>query len=174
MSRRNGAAERRKNLCKEYWPDQIVWTGSKTEDGEEELGWCPMPRTFPLILALLSSKEISKNKDPSKVYLELWSRHLGEGLIEMGHEADHAYAAGYYGSRAVRTWQERMQILEDVGFICTVKVGNQKYRYVGLVHPTVAVQKLRDASKIDDPWWHAYLARKAETKEATYQEVVSR
>ena len=50
-----------------------------------------------------------RQKDPSSVYLDLISRQRGEGVIEMGHEADHVFASGYTGRRAVRTWQERMR-----------------------------------------------------------------
>jgi len=70
----------------------------------------------------------------------------------------------------VRTWQERMRILEEHGFIKTRKVGNQKYKYVLLVHPTVAVQRLREAGKVDDLWWDTYRARQIEVKEASHEE----
>jgi hypothetical protein len=164
MSEKSGIAARREELRKQYWPDEDLWTG------EYEKGWFPAPRTLPLILGLLSSKQISNKKNPSSVYLDLISRQRGEGVIAMGHEADHAYAAGYEGKRAVRTWQERMKILEANGFIRTVEVGNQRYRYVAIVHPTAAVQRLRDAKKIPDRWWNAYIANKVETKEPTHEQ----
>lgn len=63
-------------------------------DGRERDRLVPAPRTLPLILSLLSSNEISGNKDPSSVYLDLISGQRGEGVIEMGHEADHAFASG--------------------------------------------------------------------------------
>jgi hypothetical protein len=88
----------------------------------------------------------------------------------MEHEADHAYAAGYEGTRAVRTWQERMKVLEAAGFIRTIDVGNQKYKYIAIVHPTTAVQKLRDAKRVPDKWWNAYVALKLQTKEATHEQ----
>jgi hypothetical protein len=140
MSEKTGVAKRREEIRQQYWPDEDLWTG------EKEKGWFPVPRTLPLILALLSSKDISHKKDPSSVYLELLSRQKGEGVIEMVHENDHAFAAGYEGNRAVRTWLERMKILEDNGFIHTVRVGNQRYRYVAIVHPTSAIQHLRNAN----------------------------
>jgi len=164
MAEKSGVAARREELRKQYWPDEDLWTG------EKEVGWFPAPRTLPLILGLLSSKAVSQKKDPSSVYLDLISRQRGEGVIEMGHEADHAFAAGYEGRRAVRTWQERMKILEDNGFIKTVEVGNQRFRYVAIVHPTTAVQRLRDSRKIPDRWWNAYVARKVETREATHEQ----
>jgi hypothetical protein len=84
------------------------------------------------------------------VYVDLISRQRGEGLVEMEHEADHAFASGYEGPRAVRTWQERMKILEDKGFIKTVEVGNQRFKYVAIVHPTKAVQRLREKKMIPE------------------------
>jgi hypothetical protein len=156
--------ERREKIRKQYWAHEDAWTG------EGETGWFRATRTLPLILTLLRSKTISGKTDPSSVYVELLARHVGQGVIEMTHESDHAYAAGYIGPRAVRTWQERMRVLEKTGFIKTVPVGNQQYRFVFLVHPTVAVQRLRDAGKVSDPWWNAYNARKIETKEPTYEQ----
>lgn len=167
MPAKSGVAKRREEIRQEYWPKEDLWTG------EKEIGWFSVPRSLPLVLTLLSSKAISGGKDPSFVYLELLSRQRGEGVIEMAHEADHAFASGYDGSRAVRTWQERISILEKAGFIRTVKVGNQRYRYAAIVHPTAAVQRLRSMGKIPDEWWGAYLANKRETKEATFEQRVS-
>lgn len=80
------------------------------------------------------------------------------------------YAAGYEGTRAIRTWQERMKVLEAAGFIKTVDVGNQKNKYVAIVHPTTAIQQLRDLGKIPDKWWNAYVALKLQTREATHEQ----
>lgn len=157
----NSANERRRQIREEYWKDEDLWTG-------DDDGWFKAPRTMPLVLALLSSKEISSNQDPSRVYFELLSRHMTEGVIEMASELDHAFAAGYEGQRALRTWQERMAILERHGFIKTKQVGNQQYKYVALIHPTTAVQRLYTAGKINEVWWGAYCSRKAETKEPTF------
>jgi hypothetical protein len=164
MSEKSGVAARREEIRNQYWPDEDLWTG------EKEVGWFPAPRTLPLILSLLSSKEISTKKDPSSVYLDLISRQRGEGVIEMGHEAEHAFASGYEGRRAVRTWQERMKILEENGLIRTAEVGNQRYKYVAIVHPTTAVQRLRDDKRVPNKWWNAYVARKLETREATHEQ----
>lgn len=170
MLEKTGIAARREEIRKQHWPQEDLWTGEKNlMTGAKEFGWFPAPRTLPLILSLLRSKQISQKKDPSSVYLELLSRHRSEGVIEMAHEADHAFASGYEGSRAVRTWQERMKILEQNGFIKAAKVGN-RFKYVTIIHPTVAVQKLRDNKKIPDNWWHAYIGLKRETKEATYEQ----
>lgn len=164
MAEKSGVAKRREEIRQQHFAAEDLWTG------EGEKGWFSVPRSLPLVLALLSSKEISKKHDPSSVYMELLSRQRGEGVIEMVHEGEHAFAAGYVGTRAVRTWQERMKILEESGFIKTLQVGNQRYKYVAIVHPTIAVQHLREQKKVDDNWWNAYLANKRESKEPTFEQ----
>ncbi|MBI1955427.1 MAG: hypothetical protein HYS38_03440 [Acidobacteria bacterium] len=156
--------EQREKLRQQFWPNEDAWTG------ESEKGWFFAPRTLPLVLGLIASKELSGKSDATRVYLELWSRHMSGGVIEMKHEGDHSYAAGYFGNRGIRTWQERMKILEKNGFIKTKHIGNQRYRYVLLVHPTAAVQKLRDADRVSEQWLNTYCARQIEAKEPTYEE----
>jgi hypothetical protein len=162
--KKNGATQRREKIRKEFWPDADAWTG------EKDTGWFRAPRTLPLILTLLASKEFSERYDPTTVYLELMARHIDSGIIEMVSEEDHAFAAGYSGSRAVRSWRERMKILEDNGFIKVQQTGNQRYKYVLLVHPTVAIQRLRNEGKIPDHWWNTYRSRQIEVKESSFEE----
>src|SRR5258706_566122 len=145
MIRIKGAAtKRREEIRSEFWKNEILWSG------EGERGWFRAPRTLPLILALLSSKEISGKKNPSRVYLELIARQRDTGVIDMVSEGEHSYAAGYSESRGIRTWQERMGLLEQLGFIKSKHSGNLKYKYVALIHPVIAVQKLRDEKRIPD------------------------
>jgi hypothetical protein len=158
------AYQQRKRLREQSWPKEDVWTG------ENEVGWFRIPRTMPLVLQLIDSKNLSGNLSPSGVYLELLARHVDNGLIEMAHEVDHAYAAGYDGSRAVRSWQERMRVLEKLGFIKTKQIGNQRYKYVLLIHPTVAIQNLYNQGKVPKPWWEAYRDRQIQTKEPFFEE----
>ena len=157
-------AEKREKLRNEFWPNEDAWTGVN------EKGWFRAPRTLPLLLVLMRSKPLSGRLDPTQVYLELLTRHFDEGVIEMAHEAEHGYASGYIGTRGVRSWQERMNLLEKLGFIRTKKIGNQKYRYVLIVHPATAVRRLRDQGLVDSAWWDAYRARQLETKEESYEE----
>jgi hypothetical protein len=151
--------ERRIHLKEHYWPKDAAWNGAGN-------GWFKGPRTLPLILALLSDKKLTAGRDISRVYLELLARHMDGGVIEIGNEADHAYAAGYTGTRAIRTWIERMRILQELGFIKSKHIGNQRYKLVLLVDPFVAVVNLRKQGKVDAPWWEAYRLRLMETKEA--------
>jgi len=164
MAKKTAGAEKRERIRKEFFKDEDAWTG------ENEKGWFKAPRTLPLILELLSSKELSGNYDPTGFYLELLSRHIDGGIVEMTDEGVHAYGAGYFGSRAVRSWHERMKTLERNGFIRTKRIGNQRYKYVLIVHPTFAVQRLREKGKVDDILWDAFRARQIEVKEDTYEE----
>jgi hypothetical protein len=153
------ASERREQLRKEYWPRAVAWTG----EGD---GWFKAPRTLPLLFLLLRSKGLSGREDPSRVYLALLARHWDSGVVEVTNEADLAYESGYTGQRAVRTWQERMQLLSRLGLIKIRSSGNQKYRYVLLVHPWVVIDELRKRPEIvGENWWAAYVARRQETKE---------
>jgi hypothetical protein len=156
--------ELRDEIRERIWPDQDAWTG------EQELGFFQAPRTLPLILLLLSMKAVSGKRNPSRVYLELWARHMGGGVIEMKHEGEHAYAAGYTSNRGMRTWRDNMALLEATGFIKTKKAGNQQYKYVFLVHPTAVVETLKQQGKIDPHWLATYEIRQIETKERTFAE----
>jgi hypothetical protein len=152
--------KRRETLKEEFWP------GEKTWFADNETGWFAAPRYLPLILSLLASKRLSGNQDPSRVYLELFSRHFDSGLVEMSDEREHAFAAGYEGPRAVRTWQERMRILEARGFIKTKAAGNHRYKYVLLIHPKAVARALHGTKLVDEAWWTTYRARLAELNES--------
>jgi hypothetical protein len=77
-----------------------------------------------------------------------------------------AYEAGYTGNRALRTWQERMRLLESLGFIKAQKIGNEPYRYVLMIDPVVAVEALAKKGRVDAAWRATYDARRIATKEA--------
>ena len=163
IKNRSKAQEQREKIRRRFFPGEEPWTG------ENEKGWFRSPRTLPLLLVLLSSKEISGEKDVSRVYVELWSRHISEGVIEMEQEAEHAYASGYVGQRGVRSWQERMKILETHGIIKSVKISGITRKYVLLVHPLKFVQKLIQAGRVSNEWLASYHDRQIKTKETTHE-----
>ncbi len=164
MVNKTKGAEHREKLREQLFPGEEAWTG------EGEKGWFRAPRTLPLVLGLIDSKDLSDTKRPSNVYLELWARNMGEGLIEMKEPEEHAYCAGYFGSRGVRTWQDRMRILEKLGFIKIKEIANQKYKYVLLMHPAAVVEKLQAQGKVTQNWLDTYSVRQTETKEMTLKE----
>lgn len=158
----NKAGERRTKLREEHWPNGIAWRGV------EDIGFFAGPRTLPYLLLALRRKTVSGEKDPSSVYIDLLSHHMGQGVVELVYEEDHAFAAGY---QSVRTWRDRMKVLADAGFIRATTTGNRKYAKVFLVHPAVAMHALRDTGKIPDDLWEAYRNRAIEVKEATAAEL---
>jgi hypothetical protein len=161
---RSVGSGRRRAARKEFWPDEIAWTG------ENEKGWFRAPRTLPLLLALLSSKKVSGNTDPTRVYVELLARHVDEGVVQMATDEEHAFAAGYDGERGVRSWRERMRLLEEIGVIKIRRMGAKRFAYVLLVHPNVFVAALRDADKVDEQWSESYRHRRLETGELAFDE----
>src|SRR5688572_8214206 len=140
--KRTAGSARRKAIRKEYWAHEKAWTG------ENEKGWFRGPRTLPLLLALLASKAVSGNTDPTRVYVELLARHFDEGVIQMVADEEHAFAAGYDGPRGVRSWRERMRILETAGVIKVQSIGAKRFGYVLLVHPSVFVASLQSAGRV--------------------------
>jgi hypothetical protein len=125
-------------------------------------------------LSLLRSKAVSGKLDPTPVYVELLAQHRDSGLIEIVSEADHSFAAGYIGERGLRTWRERLALLERRGFIKTKAGGNTKYKHVLLVHPSVPVQKLRDAGTVPDVWWDTYRTLQIQVKETRYEDIIAK
>lgn len=164
MPNKTKGAEKREKFRQSLFPGEEAWIG------EAETGWFRAPRTLPLVLSLIDAKDLSGKARTSNVYLELWARHMGEGLIEMKEPESHAYFAGYLGSRGVRTWQERMRLLEKMGFIKVKPAGNRTYGYVLLVHPANIVEKLNVQGKLPANWMDQYTIRQIETKERTLAE----
>jgi hypothetical protein len=158
-------SDRLQKIREEFWPQVDVWTG-----GEQDKGWFKVPRTLPLILALIQSKEVTGNADPTRVYLELLSRQFGEGVVEIQNESEHAYAAGYTSSRAERTWQDHMRCLEKLGFIKIKGIGKHAFKYVALVHPVSALEELRKKNLVPEDWWDAFRDRRTQTGELSYEE----
>ena len=156
------AVARRLQQRGEFWPEDRAWLGP------EEVGYFCAPRTRPFILRALREKSAGGSKDPGSVYLELLSRHMGQGVVELTHHEDHAYAADY---AQVKTWQERMRVLEDAGFIKTTTSGGRKFARVLLVHPAIAMQKLHDQGRIPKDLWEAYRSRQIEASEPSAEEL---
>jgi hypothetical protein len=153
------ASEKRIALRDEFWPGEVAWGSGK------EAGFFSAPRTLPFILQALSSRKVAINQDPGSVYLELLSRHMGDGIVILTHEEDHAYGAGYSTQKA---WRARMRVLEKHGFIKVQKLGS-RYAYVLLVHPTIAMTQLFEGGLIIQTLWDAYRNRLTETKATSPQ-----
>lgn len=156
------AQARRSKIRAEFWPDALPWRGPS------EVGFFCGPRSLPFVLRALREKAVSGNLDPGPVYLELLANHMGEGVLELRHEEDHAFAAGYSNSRS---WRDRMRVLEEAGFIKTKKSGNRPYGTVLLVHPTVVMNRLHEQGKLTENLWATYREFQIRTKEPSVGEL---
>lgn len=156
-----GKRERKKMGDRRADSRDALWPGAGNEIWHRlhNKGFSTIPRLLSLITALM--KDRSKQGDPTSVYLDLWCRVFDEGFIAIKDEGECAYASGYSGDRALRTWRERMEILESMGFIRAAPVGNRKFANILLVNPLQVVVNLRKKGKppVPDEWWNAFTAR---------------
>jgi hypothetical protein len=147
--------EKRAKLREMVFPNSksLIWT---TETGK---GWTNMPRTISLICTLI--RHLSPKLDPSRVYFDLWCRNFEEGIIEIGNESDVATSCGYAGTRRVRSWQERVNALYELGFIRIAPIGSRKYGFILMHHPhlIVAHMRMRNANRLPDWWWSLFTNR---------------
>jgi hypothetical protein len=166
MSRRNqnDADRRRENLRINLWPGSEGWIW--TINDEAVVGFATMSRLMPWICTLIRDLSGGRAGDPSSVYLELWCKDWGQGIVSIQDEQECAFAAGYSGNRAVRTWRERMFKLVELGFIKSQQEGNREFGQVLLLNPITVCAKLRADGKVPDEWWTSFVRRAGEIKAA--------
>lgn len=171
-----GVVQRREKIREEHFAGEDLWTGTREiQGGAKVKGWFPGPRTLPLIMLLLD--HLYPRKALSSAYVELLSRQRGEGIVEMEHESEHAFSAGYKGQRGIRTWRDRIELLQDAGFIKLQEL-HGRVTYVAIVHPTTAVERLKDDKKLinvlDSDWWahwqRAFADRQIKLQEPSHAE----
>ena len=153
---KNKSAARREKIRDGLWPDSasVVW------DRKKEKGFCTIPRTLALILTLID--HLQKGKDASRVYFDLWCRAFDDYLIEVPDEEALAYSAGYTSGRNVRTWRERIHVLEKHGFIRVESSGTKRYANIFIVDPHKVIKKLNEQGQVPRNWWNAFNQRAAE------------
>ena len=83
----------------------------------------------------------------------------------MATDEEQRLPAGYDGERGVRSWRERMGLLEAIGVIKIRRMGSKRFAYVLLVHPGVFIAKLGDEGKVEQKWLESYRHRQLETGE---------
>lgn len=150
------AKERRTNVLDQYFPSwkEELWLPV------QEPGFIAAPRTLGLITVLI--RQLIKGEDASRVYLDLWYRVFGEGLVEVREEKEFAYSSGLSPTRGVRSWRDRVALLKKCGFIKTAKRWDNEFYYIFLRHPDCVVQELDRDGVVPDSWKHEYEKRKVE------------
>jgi len=154
------ADTRRAELRDQLWPGSERWIWSI--HNEKIVGFATMSRLTPWICSLM--RDLSGGKDPTSAFLELWCKDWGQGIISINDEQECAFASGYSGNRAVRTWKERMFKLVELGFIVVKQVGNREYGEVLLVNPVSVCARLHAQGRVPEAWWASFVKRAGEIK----------
>lgn len=152
--RPNKAAQKRLTLRNQLWPglEAQVWSR------HDQQGFTTIPRLLPLVIHLINELA-GKSGSPGYVYLELWCRAFDEGLITIKDELEHAYASGYTGTRALRTWRGHMLVLQELGFIRVKADGIREIGHVLLLNPILVCQELKTKGRVPEEWWTAFVQR---------------
>ena len=120
------------------------------------VGYNPIPRILPLLSHLFEGKE---EGNPTRVYFELWCRAYDVGFAEIRSEEEAAYASGYTGQRAVRTWRNHIAKLKRLGFIEIAPRGNLKNGFILLHDPFRVVARKMKMGLLPQFWIAAFHSR---------------
>ena len=138
------AQRRRLRLRRELWPEvkeDQLW------DRTQFVGFTTIPRTLSLILHIIDSLD---KKTAGRVYFDLWCRAFDDYVVEIRDEYEAALSSGYEGQRAIRTWRERIAVLEDLGFVHAKKAPHGAYRYVLVLEPHDVIASLQKKGKVPE------------------------
>ena len=138
MATLKGKAIRTKDveLRDTFWPDAAdrIWDRNRND------GYATVPKTMPLLMRALD--ELSKGKPLGATYFALWCATWDNGFVRLGRVPDLAYASGFTGARGIRGWQERMRLLEALGFVEIRASGDQKFGLAFLPNPNLVLLEL--------------------------------
>lgn len=156
----NSADRRRAALRDRLWPGSAGWIWD-FNDRDGVVGFATVPRLMPLILHLIKhlAGGAGGTGDPSPVYLELWCRDFGQGIVSISDEMECAYASGYSSSRALRTWRGHMLRLVELGFLMNQQEGLREYGQVLLLNPLAVCARINAEGATPDGWWAAFVRR---------------
>lgn len=138
------ATRRRLKLRAEFWPnlgDDAFW------NRKSFTGFTTIPRTLPLIMFAIDQVDA---RNAGRVYFDLWCRAFDDYVVEIKDESEAAFASGYKGQRAVRSWRERVDVLEKYGFVKVHKGPNGTYRYIALLDPHRVIDELETRGLVDE------------------------
>lgn len=168
QARRKRSAREMAKKRKILWPevqDEQLW------DKYASIGYFSAPRTLPLVMRILDM--LSSGKPLSGVYLSLWSRLFDESVVRVVNENELAVESGFLSGRGTRTWGERVDVLEELGFISVNRALGGSRAYVLVFNPYKVLEEkiasgvIRNADVLS--LWDALKLRAAEIG-ATEQE----
>lgn len=101
---------------------------------------------------------VTKRKPLGATYLALWFRTFDEMIVDTSDESVIAYESGFHSERRITSWQSRIALLEEFGFIKTQKIGS-RYQYVLLLHPVKSVEELNNKGLIQKEMYDLFMHR---------------
>ena len=120
------------------------------EDAEDRLwdrnrfhGFATIPKTMPYVCRILD--EMSKGQPLASTYVALWCATWDDAFIKLGRTPDLAFAAGFSGQRGVRTFQDRVRKLVELGFVEVAPSGAQALGLAYLPNPHIQIMRLHAA-----------------------------
>jgi len=121
-------------------------------------GWVALPRLMPLIMSIMDDLT-DKGHPVSRTYLELWSRLREEHFITLNRPEEMAFYAGFEGQRALRTWKDRMQRLNDLGFISLRAGPLGDMSYAVFYNPYHIIKRSYLKGKVQERKWISLIVR---------------
>jgi|GEM_PF-521916 len=113
-------------------------------DAEDELwdrsifgGFTTLPKTLPYVARIMD--DLSKGFPLSQTYLALWCATWDNAFVRLNRPADLAFASGFAGERAERTWADRMRRLEVLGFVKTRPSGASRLGFAFIPNPHAVI-----------------------------------
>jgi len=134
-------------------------------------GFATVPKTMPYVCRVLD--ELSKGQPLSSTYLALWCWTWDNAFVKLGRMSDLAFAAGFSGQRGVRTFQERLKRLVDLGFVEVAPSGLQAMGLAFLPNPHMQIMRLYEA-KVSPQGDPDLKAKAAGIQASTYNALIER
>jgi hypothetical protein len=135
-------SEKNMALRQEFWPDiteNMLWHRKR------KIGFTTVPRTMSYIFEIMDS--LSPGKPVSRAYFVLWCHTFDEYMVTIANPRAMALESGFRGERAESTWNGRMKILCDLGFIKAKSGASGLYNYVLIMNPYTIIRELKEGRK---------------------------
>lgn len=119
-----------------------MWPEAEDELWDRNLfgGFTTLPKTLPYVARIMD--DLSKGFPLSQTYLALWCATWDNAFVRLNRPADLAFAAGFAGERAERTWADRMRRLEALGFVKTRPSGASRLGFAFIPNPHTVIFSL--------------------------------
>jgi hypothetical protein len=124
-------------------------------------GWLNIPRAMPLLLRIMDT--MSKGKPVSQTYLDLWCRTFNDSFVIANKPTEMAFYSGFNGERAVRTWADRISILDTLGFIEILDGPSGSISYILILNPFHVLKEHHARGSIGTKSYNALIERLIET-----------